>query len=237
MSILNLPRNKPSHTILRLLYRLFNLFPSSKRKFKFLLDLEWIFYRLALEESFKLYGDHNPVIREHSVKTILNNIDETDKVLDLGCKFGYLTSKIADRALHVVGIDYEEKAIEKAKSSYKQENLTFLVAEAIEYIDKSDTSFNTLILSHILEHLDRPSEFLTEISKRFKKIYIELPDFDANFLNHYRLNENSKLIFSDSDHINEFDRNDMINLITDVGLKIHSSEYIFGVQKYWCYIN
>ena len=81
--------------------------------------------------------------------------------------------------------------------------------------------------------MDNPSEFLEKFSPFFKKIYIELPDFDASYLNHYREELNTKLIYTDNDHVYEFDRIEMIELIKSCNLVIDVAEYKFGVQKIW----
>ncbi|MEM6630819.1 MAG: class I SAM-dependent methyltransferase [Bacteroidota bacterium] len=234
MSVLNLPRKKPPHTGLRILYRLAKLIPNSTGKFRMLLDLEWILYRLSLEQAYKEYGDENPTVREHSIYTMLEFVEPNDIVLDLGCKYGYIAYSLSQKAQKVVGIDFDVEAIEKAKQTYPRENLHFQSGEAIAYLDSQEETFTCLILSHILEHLDDPKAFLQEIATRFNKIYIEIPDFDANFLNHYRKNVKSKLIYTDIDHINEFDREDIKKIIEAAGLRITYSEYIFGVQKYCC---
>jgi hypothetical protein len=91
-----------------------------------------------------------------------------------------------------------------------------------------------LILSHILEHLDNPKDFLLEFKDRFKYIYVEVPDFDRYHLNHYRKDLNMSLIYSDDDHVYEFDRFELNELLAESGLKVLESQYIFGVQRLWC---
>jgi hypothetical protein len=42
------------------------------------------------------------------------------------------------------------------------------------------------------------------------------------------------LIYTDSDHVSEFERTELEGLITDSGLKVIRAEFRFGVMKYWC---
>jgi len=112
--------------------------------------------------------------------------------------------------------------------------MDFVVAEAYEYLSSNKAPFDVLILSHILEHLDEPADFLRKFSSFFKKIFIEVPDFDASYMNHYRQRLNSKLNYTDSDHVYEFDREELKELIKSCDLEIDLVEYRYGHQKIWC---
>jgi hypothetical protein len=64
-----------------------------------------------------------------------------------------------------------------------------------------------------------------------------VPDFDRHYLNHYRKNLELKLIFSDADHISEFDRDELKILLMACQIDIIKEEYRYGVQKLWCSTN
>lgn len=232
---ITLPRKKKRNFLLTFIYRLQKILPfSNEKKLKFFLDLEWIFERLSHEYSFKNYSESTHPLRIHTRDFISKYISEDSIVLDLGCKYGEITNSIAAKAKKVVGIDFDQKAIDKANSLYQKPNLSFEVGEALAFISASKINFDTLILSHILEHLDNPLEFLKEHVNHFQLIYIELPDFDKSLLNHYRRDFKNNLIYSDPDHISEFDRNELNELIFKSGLEIVEAQHIFGVHKYWC---
>jgi SAM-dependent methyltransferase len=221
--------------MLSVIYRVQKYLPfSNKYKFKLFLDLEWIFDRLSHEMSFKYYLPETHSVREHSKKFILDNVDEISSVLDLGCNVGDISFIIAEKAKKVVGIDYNEKAIELAKRRYQRHNLEFHHGEALEFLKNSSEHFDILILSHILEHLDNPQEFLNNFKNDFKSIYIELPDFERNYLNYYRKDLGLKLIYSDDDHISEFDRDELRTLLNNCKIEIINEEYRYGLIKLWC---
>jgi SAM-dependent methyltransferase len=228
-------RKKDKNILLSIIYRLQKFLPlRNTTKFKLFLNLEWIFDRLAHEQSFKFYTPGNHPVRQFSKVFILDNIEETSTVLDLGCNLGDISFIIAEKAKEVVGIDYNKNAIEIAKQRHKRHNLKFYNREALEFLKENSKHFDILILSHILEHLDNPKEFLLDFKDYFKQIYIELPDFDRYYLNHYRKDLNLNLIYSDDDHISEFDRNELRTLLNECNIKILKEEYEFGVQKLWC---
>lgn len=233
---LKLNRKKKRHLLLSFIYRFDKIILlKNKFKLKLYLDLEWIFNRLSHEYSFKIYGSNDHPNRIFSGSFLIRTINSTDKVLDLGCKQGDISKIISSKAKSVVGIDFDQKEINTAKETYGEtENLRFVCSEAYEYLEQTKEIFDVLILSHILEHIDNPKEFLKKFSSFFKKIYIEVPDFEASYLNHYRLNLDSQLIYTDADHLFEFDREELKELLSSCNLKIDIEEYRYGVQKIWC---
>ena len=156
-----------------------------------------------------------------------------DVVLDLGCGFGTITHNLSLIAGKVVGVDRNPFAIESARRHYVRDNLCFVEDDAMNYLNTSGEKFDVLVLTHVLEHIDDPKEFLASYSGRFRRIFIEVPDFDRNNLNHFRLDLNLAQIYTDEDHVTEFDRDEFISLIDDLGLKVLDKEYRYGVQKYW----
>jgi SAM-dependent methyltransferase len=231
-------RIKPKNLLLSIIYRLQKILPLSKTaKLKLFLNLEWIFDRLAHEMSFKYYSPLEHPVRNYSKKFILENIYETDTVLDLGCNLGDVSFIIAEKAKEVVGIDHNKYAIEIAIQRHKTANLIFYNREALEFLNENPKHFDVLILSHILEHLDHPKEFLLKFKDFFTRIYIEVPDFDRSYLNHYRKDLNLNLIYSDDDHISEFDRDELHILLNECNIEVFNAEYKFGVQKLWCKVN
>lgn len=232
---IKLKRKKKKIMLLSVAYAVKKILPlSAKAKLKLFLNLEWIFDRLSHEESFRYYKPNMHPIRIKSKEFILNGIQSDDVVLDLGCNLGEISYFIAEKAEEVLGIDYNNNAIQEAIKNYKRSNLIFLHAEALDYLSVNSKKFDVLILSHILEHLDNPKKFLNDYKNYFSKIYIELPDFERYYLNKYREDLKLPLIYSDTDHINEFDRDDILNLLNECGLSIEKSEYRYGLQKLWC---
>lgn len=232
---IKLSRQKPKHFLASFIYRAAKIIPLCKEfKLRLFLDLEWIFEKLSHEFSFKYYSSENHPVRQYSKKFILDNIDEKFCVLDLGCGTGEISFCIADKAKKVIGVDKNEKAIKKARDKYKKLNLEFYFCEASEFLEKSNEKFDVIILSHFLEHLDDPKDFLIKYKEKFNFLYIELPDFERTFFNIYRKDLNSKLIYSDIDHISEFDRDELKKILNDCNIDIIMEEYRFGLIKLWC---
>lgn len=228
-------RTKKNNLLLRAAYLMHKLAPFSlKWKLKFYLTLEWIFTRLARESAHRFFINESGIFRANIHDFLLNQVQPQQSVLDLGCGFGEKSFHLAAKALQVTGIDKNQLSIIEAQRRYKKENLTYITGDAYDFLKQNKKPFDILILSHILEHLENRKDFIMKYKSFFKMIYIEVPDFESADLNIFRKAIDADLQYSDDDHVVEYGRESLINLITDCGLSIMEREYIFGVQKYWC---
>jgi hypothetical protein len=139
---------------------------------------------------------------------------------------------MAKLAAVVDGVDHDALAINQAKELYKNKKMNFFHGDAFDFLSKGNEKYDIIILSHILEHLDDPESFLGKLKDRAKYIYIDLPDFEASFLNIIRDDINDKLCYEDGDHIFEFCREDILVMFSKTGFQVLKKEYRFGMQKY-----
>lgn len=219
-----LPRRKPRNFLASLAYKLDRLLPLSReKKLDLLLDAAAVTNRLAMEHASEL--GHN-IWGENDF--IHSRIKPTDRVLEIGCGSGRVLSTI--NALERVGVDYDTAAIERGKREHPE--LTLIVGEARNYL-QTIGRFDVLILSHVLEHIDDPEQFLLTFGYRFDRIYVEVPDFEFTTNNSVRLARSRDLIFMDGDHVAEFDRDELEVLFKTVGLRILDREFRWGFMRYW----
>jgi len=231
-----LQRKKKRNLLLSIIYRLNKLisFVTHRQKLRLFLDLEWIFDRLVHEESELVFQPLEHPIRNHSLEFIKRRVGGRSVVCDIGCKYGHISYLLAQVSGEVVAIDCDRSAIDIAKRTYMKSNLTFIHSEAFSYLMELKKNFDAVILSHVLEHLENPEEFINRLKDHFRLIYIEVPDFDKTYLNAYRLRMGNDLIYSDSDHLVEFNRDELLELLNRCMLSIVETEYRFGVQRIWC---
>lgn len=215
-----LERRKPRNIIASLAYRVNRLLP---RKLDVMLDLAVVANRLAME---------NAVSRGHEVwgdnRFVQKHIRPTDRVLEVGCNAGRVLSQV--KAAHRVGVDRDDAAIERGRKAHS--DITLIHGEAHAYLASAE-AFDVLILSHVLEHLDDPEAFLASFAGHFDRIYIEVPDFDQSVLNSVRLKRGRTLIYTDEDHVAEFDRDELEALFASLGLTVIDSEFRWGFMRYW----
>jgi SAM-dependent methyltransferase len=233
---LKLARKKNRNLKLSIAYRLSKLIPmNATRKLKFLLDLSWIFSRLAHEQIFKTDVHRKP---DDKKDFLVSFLDADAKVLDVGCGSGHVMMRLLTKTENIVGVDYDAKAIEIAKQRTAAKNVVLFCDDVFNYLKNNRSArFDYVILSHVLEHIDEPGHFLSSIKKFTRYIYIELPDFEANHLNAFRKIIGTDLVYTDADHVFEFDRNELELLLSECGLTVVKTEFIFGVMKFWCQTN
>src|ERR687885_1486354 len=74
-----------------------------------------------------------------------------DRIVDLGCAAGAITHFLSTFGCSVVGVDAEERAIEKARELFPE--LEFVVAD-VAALPFGDASFDKAVAADLVEHLD-----------------------------------------------------------------------------------
>jgi SAM-dependent methyltransferase len=100
-------------------------------------------------------------------KYILDELpqDKQAKILDIGCGFGQFLKQLSKNSYtQIYGIDIDKQAVENCK----RENLNVaLIEDLYSYIKSSDTKYDFILMSHVIEHLkkDEIIPILAEIYK------------------------------------------------------------------------
>lgn len=117
-------------------------------------------------------------------KFFVDNVGENDAVLDIGCGNGALSYDVARKAKRVVGIDLNKRNIEIARSRFCRENLEFIYGDALTSLP--DEKFNVIILSNVLEHIEKRVEFLIALQRRAPKFLIRVPMLNRSWIDLYK---------------------------------------------------
>ncbi len=91
----------------------------------------------------------------------LLDLSPGDRVLEVGCGRGHLTSRLSDRGVDIVGIDANPNAPEIAES----DRVVHMMAEDLAF---ADDEFDAIIAVHSIEHIPPLEEAFAEMARVLK---------------------------------------------------------------------
>lgn len=83
------------------------------------------------------------------------------KVVDIGCGQGYGSSILSPLAKSILGLDYNQDAINYASKNYKHKNLRFSVGDFVQF--KGKEKFDVVVAFEVIEHIYEDENFLKNI--------------------------------------------------------------------------
>lgn len=88
----------------------------------------------------------------------LLDLSPSDRVLEVGCGQGHLTTRLAERGIDVIGIDANPLAPDVAASDY-------VIHMNGESLDFADESFDVVLSVHAIEHMPDLEVALSEMAR------------------------------------------------------------------------
>jgi len=160
-------------------------------------------------------------------KFFFDQINANDSVLDVGCHEGYLSALLAQKAKNVIGIDTNPFHVKKAATLYSHiNNLRFLVGDATTY-DFGDKKFNKIILSNVLEHINRRIDFLKNLNRLADIILIRVPLITRDWLAVYKKQLGFEYRLA-SDHFIEYTPEILVSEASASGWRLDRYSIQFG---------
>lgn len=101
--------------------------------------------------------------------------------LEMGSAEGSGTKYLLEHFDEVTVVDGSKEAVESVKKQFGQEKLT-VVHSYFEEMELGEKRFDTIVLAHILEHIDTPQTTLTQAKKYLKPggvVIIDVPNGDS----------------------------------------------------------
>lgn len=187
---------------------------------------------LAIDIQSKRWG--NGIHIKHQIMDGIHSffyerIPPHSSVLDLGCGYGAVAHSIATYSdSQVLGIDFDPLQIAFAKERFQHARLRFMVGNVFTDIPERE-SFDVIILSSVLEHLERRAEFLRELNEKFcpKKFLIRVPTFERHLVAALK-RELGLFPYTDSTHVLEYSLQVFSDEMKLAGLSIRHSEIRWG---------
>lgn len=151
---------------------------------KFLFELQQNIYRMLGEESTRygngIHSKHRH-IKYHDF--FIQNINDGDNVLDIGCGYGALAYDIAKNKpdIKIIGIDIARINIDKAQNMFAHQNIEYICADALNW--RTNKKIDVVILSNVLEHIENRVEFLRELNQQYNpdRFLVRVPVFERDW--------------------------------------------------------
>jgi len=181
--------------------------------------------RLAIEYDGGVHVKHR-LMKYHDF--FVERISPGERVLDVGCGYGAVAYSVASRAgAVVVGIDLRAENIVKARQLFQHPNLSFLQGDVLRGLPKE--SFDVIMLSNILEHIEQRVEFLTIVHEHLspQRCLIRVPMFNRDWRVPLR-EELAMSYFSDPTHYTEYTQESFEKEIRAAGLTITHLQINWG---------
>lgn len=154
-------------------------------------------------------------------------IKPTDRILDIGCGSGYISSLFAEKALWVIGVDPDKKAIEKAqRRRFRKCEFRTGVAEALPIDSNSvDIVVGVCAMEHFSDHNRAVEEFARVLVKGGRVVM----SVDSMTLS--TIPEQYKKHHSHACHVTRyFHLNDVKSLFEPKGFTIQAYKYLIATE-------
>lgn len=159
-----------------------------------------------------------------------SRLDRNWDVLDIGCGNGALAFDMKLFCRSVTGIDISQKNVDMAKKNFSREGIDYICADALDY--RFERRFQAIILSNVLEHIDRRVEFLKMIYENQDKekppvLLLRVPMITRDWITLYKKEKGIEWRL-DSTHFTEYTLEQVLSEMDQAGLTVETYEIKFG---------
>jgi len=91
---------------------------------------------------------------------------ESTKILELGSGLGYLTYALNKEGYNIHGLDISNEAVEQAKNTFGD---YYMCKDVHDYALEKPGSYDIVILTEVIEHIQEPIGFIKSIQKLLRK--------------------------------------------------------------------
>lgn len=154
-----------------------------KDRLLFLFSLEKLLAVLINEESSRYNnGVHTKHKHTDYHRFFYARIKPNETVLDIGSGNGFLAYDIADKSgALVTAIEISKGNYETAVKKFSHPNINYINGDALK--DLPSRTFDTVVISNVLEHIEKRIEFMKAIQKNNnpKRWLIRVPMYDRDW--------------------------------------------------------
>lgn len=163
--------------------------------------------------------------RKNDVKKIVN---KESKILEIGSGYGIFVEIMEQEGYSIEGIEISDVRREISSHFCKSKiyGYNIMIDEIPQHMLNK---YDTIVLFHVLEHISKPEDFLSQIKKMLKKggnIIIEVPNLDDHML---KICKEYNEFFWLRAHVSYFSANILNKLLKNSG---YDNVKINGAQRY-----
>lgn len=187
---------------------------------------------MNITDNYKKHTSTNPAQRfliDRFLNTLVSVVKPLNvkSVLDVGCGEGFTLNRLKEEKIgtHLEGVDFLKTAIDLGKKTYP--NLTLIQAD-IYKLPYKNKSFDLVLCTEVLEHLEDPQKALLEL-KRVSSNYLLLsvPNEPIFIMANFLRGKNWSRFGNDIEHINHWSTFHFRRFILSNGLKIIATKHPF----------
>src|SRR3989344_5595623 len=165
--------------------------------------------RTSLPTNFVKHTSKNP-IQKFLIANFYSSLIALAKplniasILDAGCGEGFTMNKLSENGIgkKIEGVEYSKDAIMLGKKLFP--NLTFKEGGIYE-LPYKDNSFDLIVCTEVLEHLEEPTKALQEMLRVSKKyLIISVPNEPLFRISNFLRGKNLSRLGNDIGHINHW---------------------------------
>lgn len=177
---------------------------------------------LAVRKEKGIHPKHQ-ILKYHDF--FLDNVSSHDKIIDIGCGSGLVSFILSKKVKKITGMDINNHKIKKAKQIYKKRNLNYIYGDATVY--KFKEKFDKIVLSNVLEHIEKRIFFLRKLHRLSSVILLRVPMIDRDWLPIY-LKKRGYDYRLDKTHFTEFTVNKLKKELNSAGWGFKNFNIKFG---------
>lgn len=164
---------------------------------------------MEVTDNYKKHTHRNPIQRflldnfYRHVFRLLKTVPE-GSILDVGCGEGFTLHKLQEQKIgkKLEGIEYQKRAIALGKKEYPNLKIT---QGSIYELPYKDNSFDVVLCTEVLEHMDNPTKALHELVRVSKKyLLLSVPNEPFFMLAQLFRGKNWSRFGNDIEHINHW---------------------------------
>ncbi len=176
------------------------------------------------------YGyDANHNLRYLALTRVISRYQITE-LLVLGCGKGILEYILPDD-VRCTSIDNNPEEIQTAKEiNFGKNNRNFVVCDILNFLKASKRKYPAVLISEVLEHLKDDREVVVSVRGALASpngLFLLTAPNSYRFINVFYRFLGKKHKFMSPEHLREYQRNELVDLLASCGFFIRDTKYVY----------